>query len=94
MDTISDVKIDDSTLIQYEIEATPEELENLQHLLTETQAHDMELRNLFTFRHYDDKLADDDRKEFQNGLTHTFQRLYELGTPETKQRIEEIHMNE
>ncbi|MDA3129896.1 hypothetical protein ACFPTR_01245 [Aliibacillus thermotolerans] len=90
MDAISTVKIPDPALIQYEIEATPEERDQLEFVLAETQKHDMELRNLFSFRHYDDVIADEDRNEFQSGLNQVFDMIYELGTPETKQQLREI----
>ncbi|MBU8908864.1 hypothetical protein KH400_19890 [Desertibacillus haloalkaliphilus] len=92
MEDLNVTKIDDPGLIQYEIEATPEEAHDLQDLLKEVQTHDLELRNLFTFRHFKDEFLDDDSNEFQNGLDHVYQKLYELGTPKTKQQIEEIHL--
>lgn len=92
MDTISNVKIDDPRLIQYEITATEEEIEELQHLLTEVQKHDLELRDLFSFRHFNELYTDNDRNETQLGLNHIYRELHRLGTPETKQKIEEIHL--
>ena len=92
MDTISNVKVDDPALIQYEIEATEGELKELQHLLTEVQAHDMQLRNLFSFRHFTEEYSDEDRNEFQEGLNQVYEQIYKLGTPETKRIVEEIHL--
>ncbi|SDI53454.1 hypothetical protein [Alteribacillus bidgolensis] len=92
MDDVSPVKIPDSTLIQYEIEATPEELEQLDTLLNETQDHDMEIRNLFSFRHFDESMTETDQHEYQHGMDKIFDMLYELGTPETKKQIKELHM--
>lgn len=92
MDTISPIKVDDMNLIQYEIEATSSELGKLQHLLNEVQAHDMELGNLFTLKHFKDKTADADRDETQRGWNAVYKQLYELGTPPTKQAIEEINL--
>ncbi|WP_336511419.1 hypothetical protein [Alteribacter salitolerans] len=93
MDFISEIKVPESGY-QYEIEASEEEIEELQDLLTVTQAHDSDERNLLTFRHFDDDFADHDRREYQEGLSEVFQAIYDLGTPETKQAIEEIHLNE
>ncbi|MFD2703861.1 hypothetical protein [Salibacterium lacus] len=92
MDDVSRVKIPDSNMIQYEIEADPEELKSLDVLLNETQAHDLESRNLFTFRHFDESIEETDRHEFQRGMDHVLEKIYELGTPETKQKIEEAHI--
>ncbi|WP_026689700.1 hypothetical protein [Alteribacter aurantiacus] len=93
MDAVSEMKVPESGY-QYEIQATEEEMEALQDLLTVTQAHDVDERNLLTFRHFDDRYAIADRNEYQEGLSNVFKALYELGTPETKQAIEEIHLNE
>ncbi|MFB4165965.1 hypothetical protein ACE1TI_19735 [Alteribacillus sp. JSM 102045] len=92
MDDVSKVKIPDSSLIQYEIEATPEELEQLDFLLNETQDHDMEIQNLFTFRHFDESTTETDRHEYQSGMDKIFDMLYQLGTPETKKQIKDLHM--
>jgi hypothetical protein len=92
MDTISPTKVDDGQLIEYEIEATPAEKKALEDLLHEVQSHDLELGNLFTFRHFDDEQVDEDKNEYQRGLNDVYEELYRLGTAETKQKIKEIHM--
>ncbi|MCM3762238.1 hypothetical protein M3212_15805 [Alkalihalobacillus oceani] len=92
MDTISSTRVDDGQLIEYEIEATPAEKKALEDLLHQVQAHDVELGNLFSFRHFDDETGDADKNEFQRGLNDVFEELYRLGTAETKQKISEIHL--
>ncbi|MCL7749313.1 hypothetical protein [Halalkalibacter alkaliphilus] len=92
MDTISPTKVDDGQMIEYEIEATPAEKKALEDLLHEVQSHDLELGNLFTFRHFDDEQVDEDKNEYQRGLNDVYEELYRLGTAETKQKIKEIHM--
>lgn len=92
METISPIKVDDGQLIEYEISATPEEKKEFEKLLHEVQAHDVELGNLFTFRHFDDKKIDRDHNEYQRGLNDVFDELYRLGTEETKEKIREIHL--
>ncbi|MFC0471272.1 hypothetical protein ACFFHM_12440 [Halalkalibacter kiskunsagensis] len=92
MDTINPTRVDDGQLIEYEIEATPAEKKALEDLLHEVQSHDLELGNLFTFRHFDDSKIDDDRNEYQRGLNDVYEELYRLGTAETKEKIREIHM--
>ncbi|WP_100406401.1 hypothetical protein [Bacillus solitudinis] len=92
METISPTRIDDGQLIEYEIEATPTEKKALEDLLRNVQAHDVELGNLFTFRHFDDKKVDQDKNEYQSGLNDVYEALYHLGTSETKAKIEEIHL--
>lgn len=93
MEDISPTKVDDGELIEYEIEATEAEYKDLQNLLLEVQAHDMELGDLFTFKHYNDKEIDRDRNEFQRGLEDVYRMIYKLGTPETKRQIESLGLN-
>ncbi|PSL43648.1 hypothetical protein B0H94_110124 [Salsuginibacillus halophilus] len=91
MDEISTTYIDDPELIQYEIKATPDQLEKIKHLVSETHAHDMEAQNLFTFRHFDEHIEENDRYEFERGFEHVLHAIYDLGTPDTKAKIEEMH---
>ncbi|GAE31139.1 hypothetical protein [Halalkalibacter hemicellulosilyticus] len=92
MDDISPIRVNDGQLIEYEIEATSLEKKELEKLLREVQAHDVELGNLFTFRHFDDQEGDRDKNEYQRGLNDVFEELYRLGTEETKAKIREIHL--
>ncbi|MDQ0208259.1 hypothetical protein [Alkalicoccobacillus murimartini] len=92
MDTISPVRVNDGQLIEYEIAASLSEREDLEHLLHEVQAHDVELGNLISFRHFDDTEGDADKNEYQRGLNDIFDALYRLGTEETKAKIKEIHL--
>ncbi len=92
MDTINLTPVNDGQMIEYEIEATPTEKKALEDLLHEVQAHDVELGNLFSFRHYDDQKNDRDKNEYQRGLNDVYEALYNLGTPQTKQMISEIHL--
>ncbi|ERN51263.1 hypothetical protein M3689_12910 [Alkalihalophilus marmarensis] len=92
MDTISPTRVDDGQLIEYEIEATATEKKALEELLHEVQSHDVELGNLITFRHFDDQKGDRDKNEYQRGLNDVYEALYNLGTAETKQKIQEIHL--
>lgn len=92
MNNISEVKVDDGKLIEYEIEATEDEIRNLKRLLDEVQAHDMELADLFTFKHFNEEFTEADRKETQEGLNQVFQELYRLGTEETKKALEELQL--
>ncbi|WP_042421167.1 hypothetical protein [Geomicrobium sp. JCM 19038] len=90
MDDVTTTKIDDSELIQFEIEASADEIKELKTLLSEVQAHDMELQDLFTFRHFNEEYTDDDSREFQHGLDHVYKRIYELGTHKTREDMESM----
>ncbi|GAE37539.1 hypothetical protein [Halalkalibacter akibai] len=92
MDVINPTPVNDGQLIEYEIEATEAEKKAFEDLLHEVQSHDVELGNLFSFRHFDDEKVDRDRNEYQRGLNDVFEEIYRLGTPITKERIKEIHM--
>ncbi|MFC5713271.1 hypothetical protein ACFPU1_10775 [Thalassorhabdus alkalitolerans] len=92
MDDISPVKIEDSDLIQYEVECTPDELQDLQKLLSETQSHDFDTKNLMPNRSLNEKIPESDRKEFQHDLDKVFEVIYQYGSPITRQQIEEIHL--
>lgn len=92
MDTISPVRVNDGQLIEYEIEATLQEKKEFEHFLHEVQAHDVELGNLISFRHFDDETGDADKNEYQRGLDDVFKEIYRLGTEETKAKIKEIHL--
>ncbi|GAF66568.1 hypothetical protein BTS2_3469 [Bacillus sp. TS-2] len=92
MDTISPTKVDDGQLIEYEIEATETEKSDLENLLHEVQSHDVELGNLFSFKHFDTFKSDLDQSEYQNGLDDIYEAIYRLGTSETKRKLEEIHL--
>lgn len=94
MNEINTIKADDGQLIEYEIEATESELQRLQRLLDEVHAHDMELGNVFTFKHMDEDHNVGDEKETQDGLNQVFQQLYELGTEDTKKALQELNLHQ
>ncbi|MDE5414865.1 hypothetical protein [Alkalihalobacterium chitinilyticum] len=92
MDNISRTPVNDGQMIEYEIEATDEQYRDLQKLLQEVQAHDLEAADLFTFKHFNEEFSEADRRETQRGLNQVYRLIYELGTPQTKQALEEIHL--
>ncbi|WYS07819.1 hypothetical protein MKZ27_07055 [Bacillus sp. FSL R5-0394] len=92
MDTISNVRVNDGQLIEYEIAATEEEKKQFEDLLRQVNKHDVELGNLFSFRHFDERAGDADKNEFQVGMNDVYERLYQLGTEETKAKIKEINL--
>ncbi|NEU31882.1 hypothetical protein GN156_14005 [bacterium LRH843] len=92
METLSPIKINDGYLIEYEVAVTPSEKKDLENLLREVQAHDMELGSMFTFKHFDETGRIHDKDEYQRGLNDVYEEIYRLGTPETKQQIEEINL--
>ncbi|QQK79463.1 hypothetical protein HUG20_05865 [Salicibibacter cibi] len=90
MEDITTSKINDHELIEYEIEATEEEITDLQQLLLDVQKHDMELADLFSFRHFNEHFTTDDSERFQHGINQVYRTIYELGTPETKEKMDSM----
>ncbi|SDJ12014.1 hypothetical protein [Natribacillus halophilus] len=91
MEDISTTKIDDHELIEYEIEATPEEVQHLQQLMMDVQKHDMELADLFTFRHFNEEFTTADSDRFQHGMNDVYRKIYELGTNDTRTKMDSMH---
>ncbi|WP_052364124.1 hypothetical protein [Geomicrobium sp. JCM 19037] len=58
--------------------------------MKEVQAHDMELQDLFTFRHFNEKYTVDDGAEMQHGLNEVYKKIYALGTHETREQMESM----
>ncbi|WP_059105838.1 hypothetical protein [Shouchella shacheensis] len=92
MDEISATRVGDGEMIEYEIDATPEEKKEFETLLRQVNRHDVELGNLFSFRHFDDIAGDTDKNEYQVGMNDVYEKIYQLGTAKTKQIISEIHL--
>ncbi|AXF57646.1 hypothetical protein [Salicibibacter kimchii] len=90
MEDITTSKIDDHELIEYEIEATEEQITDLQQLLLDVQTHDMELADLFSFRHFDENFTTADSERFQHGINQVYRTIYELGTQETKEKMDSM----
>ncbi|WP_078551934.1 hypothetical protein [Bacillus alkalicellulosilyticus] len=90
MEDISPTKIGDGQLIEYEIFVNDAEYKELQDLLLEVQAHDMELGDLFTFKHFNELETDRDRNETQRGLYDVYRMIHKFGTTETKRAIESL----
>ncbi|MBB6450635.1 hypothetical protein HNR44_002625 [Geomicrobium halophilum] len=91
MEDITTSKINDHELIEYSIEATPEERDELQELMLNVQTHDMELKDLFSFRHFNEDFTSADSERFQHGLNEVYKKIYELGTEETKMKMDQLN---
>lgn len=92
MDTLSATPANDGQMIEYEVRVTPTEKEALEQLLHSAQKHDMELGNMFSFRHFDDEKVDQDKDDLQSSLNDVYEAIYKYGTDETKRQIQEIHL--
>ncbi|WP_018923343.1 hypothetical protein [Salsuginibacillus kocurii] len=91
MEDLTETEVNDPDIIQYAVDATPEEADKLRELLEKTQRHDLELTNLMTFRHFDERIEENDRYEYKDSFEHVLHAIYDLGTPETKEAVKSMH---
>src|SRR5690554_1021973 len=84
---IREEKIPDMHLIQHEIEATEEELEEVKKLLIETKDEDLVLSDIF-LHPLNEGYSDHDRYDFEDDFQKLHRMIYNLGTPETKRKLE------
>ncbi|SFF01859.1 hypothetical protein [Alteribacillus iranensis] len=87
---ITNVKLDDNT-IQYGVRATPEEKLELEKRMDEVQRDDAS-PSLLLERVHDEYLEEDAKAGLNMETKQLFQKIYELGTPETKKFLEEQGM--
>ncbi|WP_018923342.1 hypothetical protein [Salsuginibacillus kocurii] len=88
---ISDVKTEDNS-IQYEIEATHEEKEEIKDLLDALQEQDIEFQQIFGHP-FDEPASDEEKSDAQFRVEKLYQRIYDLGTDETKHTLKEMGGN-
>ncbi len=78
----------DQHTFEFEIEATPEEISRLQEWLTVMDANDFET---FVNGHF--WLIEEthqDNEQYDHALQNVYGMIYDLGTPETKRKMEEM----
>ncbi|MGO4887002.1 hypothetical protein ACJ2A9_04520 [Anaerobacillus sp. MEB173] len=90
---IREEKIPDMHLIQHEIEATEDELEELKKMLIETKDEDMVISDFF-LHPLNEGFAEHDRNDFEEDFQKLHEMIYQLGTPETKRKLENQIRNE
>ncbi|WP_188454399.1 hypothetical protein [Virgibacillus oceani] len=75
--------------IEYEIEASQEEIKEIEVLFREKNTN---AKNAVKYlaRPFDEWGADDERNKYDDRLITIYRRLYELGTRETKQKINDL----
>jgi hypothetical protein len=80
---------DDSQLIQYEIEVTEKELEDVQQFI---QKYGDELYDVtdILFHPFNERAVNEDNHESLNNLEHLYQLVYKYGTEKTKQDLESV----
>lgn len=71
--------------VQYAIEATPNEMKELELLFSKKQ-DDMD----FLFKPMDEESIEKDRKDDNNAMMSIYKKLYEYGTAQTRKQIDEI----
>lgn len=86
---IRQVRDDNDAYYDFELQATKEEITQLQNLLDELGSHDMEG---FNESHLPllSTTAEEANRKYQESLNAVYQKIYELGTTKTKQQIKEL----
>jgi len=74
----------------FELEATPSDIELLEKYVRQAREADLD-----TFKHphflpFTEKVVDQDHAKYDQALGNIYQLIYQLGTPETKQQVEQM----
>lgn len=85
---IRDMSIPESG-IEYEIYATPDEMKEIEILFAEKHKNAKGAVK-FLGEPFDEWGADDERSDYETSLIKIYQKVYQLGTPTTKEKIKEI----
>ncbi|SDI53489.1 hypothetical protein [Alteribacillus bidgolensis] len=85
---ISEVKTSENT-IQYEINATLKEKQTLEKKMNAVQKEDLSGGQILA-RVHDESKADHAKNEMQTEMKELYQKIYELGTPATRELFEEL----
>ncbi|QTM99403.1 hypothetical protein ERJ70_08865 [Sediminibacillus dalangtanensis] len=76
--------------VEYEIEGDYEDKLSLENLFHEQHLAGSRSAELHYEAPFQEVKADQERKKYDDEMLNIYQRIYELGTPETKEKIEEI----
>lgn len=85
---IREMSIPDNS-VEYEIHATPEEMKEVEMLFVEKRKNAKDAAK-FIGKPFDEWGADDERNEYETNLIKIYQKIYNLGTLTTKEKIKEI----
>ncbi|SFM03072.1 hypothetical protein [Salibacterium qingdaonense] len=80
---ITDIKTSENT-IQYEIHATPNEKHELEKMINKVQHEELSGTDIMA-RVHDETKADQAKHEMKTEMQELYQKIYELGAPETKE---------
>ncbi|WP_010649331.1 hypothetical protein [Oceanobacillus massiliensis] len=86
---IREISIDDNQ-VEYEIEAEESELLEIEELFKTMEGESKEAILDFHFRPFDEDKVDSEREVYHDSLIKIYQKIYELGTPDTKKKIDEL----
>ncbi|MFC3040318.1 hypothetical protein ACFOGI_08620 [Virgibacillus xinjiangensis] len=85
---IREVSIPDSG-IEFEIEATEGQVEELRHLFIKRNQNAVNASN-YVHKPFDEWGADEERASYNKHMVEVYRKVYELGTKETKEKISEL----
>ncbi|WP_087972918.1 hypothetical protein [Oceanobacillus rekensis] len=86
---IRDVSIDDNQ-VEYEIIADEQELLEIQQIFQTMDNESKDAVEDISINPFDEAKVDSERETYDRSLISVYQRLYELGTEETKNKIKEL----
>lgn len=91
MDTkeIRDISIDDNR-VEYEIVANEQELMEIKQMFQTMEKESKDAVEDISINPFDEAKVDNERETYDQSLISVYQRLYELGTEETKNKIKEL----
>ncbi|MCM3761154.1 hypothetical protein M3212_10210 [Alkalihalobacillus oceani] len=76
-------------VVQYEIRATEQEKDELYALLDEVGDHDFEPQQVFGHP-FDERASDAEKDQTQKELRQVYERIYQLGTEETRKVLDNL----
>jgi hypothetical protein len=86
---IRDISLDDNR-VEYEIKADEQELLEIQQMFQTMDKESKDAVDDISIHPFDEAKVDGERETYDRSLISVYQRLYELGTAETKNKIKEL----
>lgn len=91
--TVTEMSIPDTA--EYEVYATPADIEKITKLLDENHDRDVSFAALnIPFKPFAEDEVDKMREKDDDNLTEVFEFLYKLGTQETREKLKEVGYNQ
>ncbi|WP_067729358.1 hypothetical protein [Oceanobacillus damuensis] len=86
---IREISIPDNQ-VEYEIIADEHDLLHIQQMFNTMEKESKNAIEDSHFRPFDEEKVEDERDTYEGSLMNVYRKLYELGTDQTKEKIEEL----